>query len=44
MILCIVYTMFFVDTVIMNIKACNAVNVIFVNTGVCGFYTTLYTE
>ena len=31
----------------MKIKACNAVNAMFVdtvNTGVCGFYTTLYTE
>ena len=37
----------FVDTVDMKIKACNAVNAIFVDTvdtGVCGFYTTLYTE
>ena len=37
----------FVDTVNMKIKACNAVNAMFVNTvdtGVCGFYTTLYTE
>ena len=37
----------FVDTVDMKIKACNAVNVMFVDTvdtGVCGFYTTLYTE
>ena len=37
----------FVDTVDMKIKACNAVNAMFVNTvdtGVCGFYTTLYTE
>ena len=31
----------------MKIKACNALNAIFVktfDTGVCGFYTTLYTE
>ena len=37
----------FVNTVDMKIKACNAVNAMFVdtvNTGVCGFYTTLYTE
>ena len=37
----------FVDTVDMKIKACNAVNAMFVNTvdtGVCGFYRTLYTE
>ena len=47
MLLCIVYAMLFVDTVNMNIKACNALNAIFVDivdTGVCGFYTTLYTE
>ena len=39
--------MFFVNTVNMKIKACNALNAMFVytvNTGVCGFYTTLYTE
>ena len=43
----IVYAMLFVDTVDMNIKACNALNALFVdtvNTSVCGFYTTLYTE
>ena len=47
MLLCIVYAMLFVDTVDMNIKACNALNALFVHTvdtGVCGFYTTLYTE
>ena len=47
MLLCIVYAMLFVDTVDMNIKACNALNALFVdtvNTGVYGFYTTLYTE
>ena len=47
MLLCIVYAMLFVDTVDMNIKACNALNALFVDTvdtGVCGFYTTLYTE
>ena len=40
MLLCIVYAMLFVDTVDMNIKACNALNALFVdtvNTGVCGF-------
>ena len=44
--LCVVYAVY-VDTVGMKIKACNALNVMFVNavhTGVCGFYTTLYTE
>ena len=38
---------FFVSTVDTKIKACNALNAMFVdtvNTGVCGFYTTLYTE
>ena len=43
----IVYAMFFVNTVDMNIKAWNALNALFVNTvdtGICGFYTTLYTE
>ena len=43
MLLCIVHVMFFVDTVDMKIKACNALNAMFVdtvNTGVCGFYTT----
>ena len=47
MLSCIVYAMLFVDTVNMNIKVCNALNALFVNTvntGVCGFYTTLYTE
>ena len=47
MLLCIVYAMLFVDSADMNIKACNALNALFVhtvNTGVCGFYTTLYTE
>ena len=37
----------FVDNVDMKIKAYNAVNAMFVdtvNTGVCGSYTTLYTE
>ena len=47
MLLCIEYAMLIVDTVDINIKACNALNALFVdtvNTGVCGFYTTLYTE
>ena len=47
MLLCIVYAMLFVKNVDMIIKACNAFNALFVdtvNTGVCGFYTTLYTE
>ena len=44
MLLCIVYAMLFVDTVDMNIKACNALNALLVDTGVWGFYTTLYTE
>ena len=44
--LCVVYAMF-IDTNDMKIKALNAVNAMFVdtvNTGFCGFYTTLYTE
>ena len=44
MLVCIMYAMLFVDTVNMNIKACNALNALFVDTGVCGFYPTLYTE
>ena len=43
----IVYGLLFVDTVDTKIKACNALNAMFVktvNTGVCGSYTTLYTE
>ena len=47
MILCIVYAMLFVDTVDMNIKVRNPLNALFVDTvdtGVCGFYTTLHTE
>ena len=32
MLLCIVYAMFFVNTVNMKIKACNALNAIFVDT------------
>ena len=44
MLLCIVYAMLFVNTVNMNIKACNALNALFVDTSICGFYTTLYTE
>ena len=47
MLLCIKYGILFVNTVDMKIKACNALNAMFVgtvNTGVCAFYTTLYTE
>ena len=39
---CLCYV--FVDTVDMKIKTCNALNAMFVDTGVCGFYTTLYAE
>ena len=51
MLLCIVYAMLFVNTVDTKIKAHNALNcVCYVvcqhcrheDTGVCGFYTTLY--
>ena len=41
------YGMLFVKTVNTKIKACNALNAMFVetvDTGVCGSYTTLYTE
>ena len=41
------YGIFFVDTVDIKIKARNAFNAMFVdtvNTGVCGSYTTPYTE
>ena len=50
MLLCIVYGILFVDTVNTNIKAHNALNAMFVKTvdtvctGVCGSYTTPYTE
>ena len=44
MLLCIVYGILFVDTVNMKIKACNALNAMFVEDGVCGLYTTPYTE
>ena len=47
MLLCIEYGILFVDTVNMNIKAHNALNAMFVDTvdtGVCGSYTTPYTE
>ena len=47
MLLHIVYGMLFFDTVNMKIIAHNALNAMFVetvDTGVCGFYTTLYTE
>ena len=44
----IVYGILFVDTVDMKIKAHNALNAIFCQdcryTGVCGSYTTPYTE
>ena len=46
-VLCIVYAMLLVNTVNMKIKAYYALNAMFVNTVdtvVCGFYTTLYTE
>ena len=47
MLLCIVYGMFFVNTVNTKIKAHIALNAMFVknvDTGVCGSYITLYTE
>ena len=47
MLLCIEYGILFVNTVDMKIKALNALNAMFVqsvDTGVCGSYTTLYTE
>ena len=47
MLLYIVYDILFVNTADTKIKACNALNVMFVktvDTGVCGSYTTLYTE
>ena len=47
MLLYIVYGILFVNTVDMNIKTCNELNAMFVNTvntGVCGSYTTPYTE
>ena len=47
MLLYIVYGILLVDTVDTQIKACNALNAMFVktvNTGVCVSYTTLYTE
>ena len=43
----IVYGILFVDTVDTKIKTSNAFNAMFVkdfNTGVCGSYTTPYTE
>ena len=45
MLLCIEYGILFVDAVDVEMKACNALNAMFVgtvDTGVCGFYTTLY--
>ena len=47
MLFCIVYGISFVDTVNTKIKAHNALNAMFVetvDTGICGCYTTLYTE
>ena len=50
MLLCIVYGVLFVDTVDMNIKTHDALNAMFFKTvdtdctGVCGSYTTPYTE
>ena len=47
MLLCIEYGILFVNSVDMKIKASNAFNAMFVNTvntGVCGSYTTPYTE
>ena len=47
MLLRIVYGMLFVNTVDTKIKACIALNAVFVetvDTGACGSYTTLYTE
>ena len=47
MLLCIEYGILFVDTVDTNIKAHNALNAMFVNTvdtGVCGSYSTPYTD
>ena len=42
MLLCIEYGILFVNTVNMKIKASNAFNAMFVDTGVCGSYTTPY--
>ena len=47
MLLCIEYGILFVDTVDTNIKARNALNAMFVDTvstGVCGSYSTPYTD
>ena len=47
MLLCIVYAMLIVNTVDINIKACNALNAIFVDTvdtGVCGLYRAMRCE
>ena len=44
MLLCIEEGILFVDTVDMKIKAHNAFNAMFVDTGACGSYTTPYTE
>ena len=48
MLLCIESGILFVDTVNTKIKACNALNAMFVETvdtytGICGSYTTPYT-
>ena len=44
MLLCIEYGILFVNTVDTKIKASNAFNAMFVDTGVCGSYTTPYAE
>ena len=47
MLLCIEYDILFVNTVDMNFKARNELNAMFVDTidtGICGSYTTPYTE
>ena len=47
MLLCIEHGILFVSTADTKIKASNALNAMFVdtvNTGVCGSYTTPYTE
>ena len=42
MLLCIEYGILFVDTVNMKIKVCNALNAMFVKTGVCGSYFSYF--
>ena len=44
MLLCIEYGILFVNTDDTKIKASNAFNAMFVNTVVCGSYTTPYVE